>query len=114
MKIKASTGKTNLTDVSCQSIIYNGNTGDIALKNVVAEKAISIETSTGNVSFDQSDAYELIVVTDTGDVTGSLLSAKVFIVHSDTGRVDVPETTSGGKCKITTNTGDISIEILNK
>lgn len=113
LSVKVSSGKANLTDVSCRSIISDGSTGDIVLKNVVAEKTISIVRSTGDVSFDRSDAYELIVATDTGDVTGSLLSAKVFIVHSDTGMVDVPETTSGGKCKLTSDTGDIKINILN-
>ena len=64
--------------------------------------------------FVPNDAGELTVLTGTGDVTGSLLSAKVFITHSDTGMVDVPETTTGGKCKITTDTGDISMDVLNK
>lgn len=112
--ITVSTGKTNLTDVSCGSLNSTGNTGDIALINVLAADTISIERSTGDVRFEQCDAGELAVVTDTGDVTGSLLSAKIFIARSDTGRVDVPETTSGGTCRITTDTGDIRIEIINE
>jgi hypothetical protein len=40
-----------------------------------------------------------------------LLSEKVFITKSDTGRIDVPETVTGGKCKITTDTGSIRIYI---
>lgn len=112
--INVSTGKTNLTDVSCKSISSYGSTGDFFLKNVFASEMISIERSTGDVRFEQCDAGEMTVVTDTGDVTGSLLSAKVFIAYSDTGKIDVPETTSGGKCRITTDTGDIRIEIINR
>ena len=60
---------------------------------------------------DRSAPAELFVETDTGDVRGSLLTEKTFIVQTDTGSVDVPETTTGGKCEITTDTGDIEIEI---
>ena len=106
-----STGKTELTDVSCNSFSSTGSTGNISLKNVLTEEKISIERSTGDVRLEGCDAGELEIDTDTGSVTGSLLSAKVFIANSDTGKIDLPETTSGGKCKITTDTGDIRITI---
>lgn len=109
--VTVSTGKALLADVSCGSLISSGSTGDITLKNVIAAEQISIERSTGDVSFEQGDAAELLIKTDTGDVTGTLLSEKVFITQSDTGRIEVPETVTGGKCKITTDTGDINIEI---
>ncbi len=109
--ICVSTGDTVLADVSCNSISSAGSTGDIALKNVITEGIISIERSMGDVRLEGCDAGELEINTGTGNVTGSLLSSKVFIAHSDTGDIDVPETASGGKCKITTDTGDIRITI---
>ena len=36
---------------------------------------------------------------------------KIFIAKASIGDVSVPETTAGGKCKITTDTGDIRISI---
>ena len=42
---------------------------------------------------------------------GSLLSDKVFITETDTGNVNIPKTTDGGKCEIKTDTGDIKIKI---
>ncbi len=111
LKLHVSTGKAKLKDVSCQSLNSDGSTGDIELTNVIAAGMIQIERSTGDVELDRCDAGELLIETDTGDVTGSLLSSKVFITQSDTGRIDVPETTTGGKCKITTDTGDIKIKI---
>ena len=111
VEVSVSTGKTELKDISCKSIHSEGSTGNITLKNVVTEGTIAIERSTGDVRFEGCDADELEISTDTGDVTGSLLSSKVFIAHSDTGDIDVPETTAGGKCKITTDTGDIRITI---
>ncbi len=112
--IKVSTGRAVLTDVSCGSLVSNGTTGDISMQNVIAAENISVTRSTGDVKFEKCDAAELIIKTDTGDVTGSLLSGKVFIAKSDTGRISVPRTVSGGICEITTDTGNINIEITAK
>lgn len=111
IKIKVSTGDTKLTDARCKRVISNGSTGDISLKNVIAAEQFFIERSTGDVKFDGSDAAEIFVKTDTGRVNGSLLSDKVFITKTDTGSIDVPKTTTGGKCEINTDTGDIKITI---
>lgn len=111
ISISVSTGKTRMTDVSCNSITSDGSTGDITLKNVIAKEKITIERDTGDVEFDGCDAEELDINTETGDVKGTLLSEKKFIAQSDTGNVRVPETITGGKCMITTDTGDIKIEI---
>ena len=111
VKISVNTGKTSLTDVACKAVISSGDTGAITLKNVVAEESLVIDRDTGDVKFEDCDGAEIYVETDTGDVTGSFLSDKVFIAESDTGRVDVPRTTYGGKCEISTDTGDIKIKI---
>ena len=76
----------------------------------MAEK-FSVTRTTGYVKLDGCDASEIVIKTDTGDVTGTLLTEKVFIAHTDTGRVKVPNTTSGGRCEITTDTGNIKITI---
>ncbi len=109
--VNVSTGKAYLTDVACKKLTSSGDTGDILLKNVTASETISVERSTGDVTFDGSDAAEILVKTDTGDVTGTLLSDKVFVTQTDTGDVDVPKSVSGGRCEITTDTGDIIIRI---
>ena len=111
VKVRVSTGKANLADISCKNLISSGNTGDISLRNVIASEKISIKRSTGDVKFDDSDAAEIFVQTDTGNVTGTLLSEKVFIAKTDTGRVNVPNSISGGRCEIITDTGDIKINI---
>ena len=109
--VAVSTGKTYLTNVACKSVISNGNTGDIYLKNVIATEKFSVERSTGDVKFDGSDATEIFVKTDTGDITGSLLTDKVFMAQTDTGNVNVPKTADGGRCEMITDTGDIKITI---
>lgn len=111
MYIEVSTGDSEFNNVTCKNFVSKGSAGDIYLEKTVATEKLSINRSTGDVSFERSDAAEISVTTDTGSILGTLLSEKVFIVQSDTGRVTVPKTTSGGKCEVTTDTGRIKIEI---
>lgn len=110
-KLTLTTGKTNLKDIECKNLVSHGNTGDIFLKNVIAAEGFSIERSTGDVSFEASDAAEIFVKTNTGDVTGTLLSEKVFVTYTDSGRADVPQTSKGGRCEIKVGTGEVELEI---
>lgn len=114
VKADVSTGKVKLSDITCANLDSKGSTGEIFLKNVVASGKFNVKRSTGDVEFEGSDAAELFIETDTGDVGGSLLSEKVFIVSTDTGEIDVPKTVTGGRCEITTDTGDVEIRIEGK
>jgi hypothetical protein len=51
------------------------------------------------------------IETSTGSVKGTILTPKIFMIRSDTGKINVPETTTGGICRIRTSTGNISITI---
>lgn len=110
IQIRVSTGKTNMTDVICKGVVSTGSTGDISLKNVIAAEQFSIERDTGDVKMESCDAGEIFVKTSTGDVIGSLLSEKIVFAQTDTGNVNVPKSVTGGKCEITTDTGNIKIE----
>ena len=114
VKTQATTGKMRLTNVHCENFTVDGGTGDVILKSVYAEEKFNIEVTTGDVKFDRCDAAELNVKATTGDVTGTLRSDKIFIIKSTTGKVNVPETTTGGVCKIQVTTGDIKISIYEE
>jgi len=111
VKMSVDTGKASLKNVSCQNLVSNGNTGDLILQNVIAKEKFSLERNTGDIKFEACDANELLIKTDTGDIKGTLLTDKIFITNSDTGSIDVPKTTVGGKCEVTTDTGDINLSI---
>jgi len=111
LSLNVSTGKIELSGISCQNLTSTGSTGDIEMRSVIASGTFKIKRSTGDVDFEASDAGEINILTDTGDVKGSLLSEKIFIIDTDTGKKDVPKTLTGGKCEITTDTGDIKIRI---
>ena len=70
-----------------------------------------IYNNTGAVTLKKCDAKDVYITTKTGSVTGSFLTDKVIFAKSNTGKIEIPQLTSGGKCEITTDTGDIKITI---
>ena len=111
VSVKVSTGDISLSDISCDNLTTIGDTGNLDMTYVIASEKFTIERSTGDIKFNKCDAAEIYAKTDTGDVTGTLLSEKIFITNTSTGKVNIPESITGGKCKITTSTGDIKISI---
>lgn len=111
IQIGVSTGKTQCTNAQCSTLTTTGSTGDITLRGVIAEQDLTIERTTGDVELDRCDAAQLRIQTDTGDVTGSICTEKIFTTETDTGDVHVPQCSRGGKCEISTDTGDIQITI---
>lgn len=109
--VETSTGNIKLTDVNCSSLSAESSTGNITLRSVIAADRFTIRSSTGNVKFKNSDAASIYVKTSTGNVTGTLISEKIFITDTSTGDINVPKTITGGRCEITTSTGDIEISI---
>ncbi len=114
IKIKVSTGKLNLKNTDCKNLFTEGNTGDITLNNVIANEKFSIVRTTGDVIFKACDAKEVYTETNTGDITGSLLTEKTFSTKTNTGDIEIPQTLNGGKCELTTTTGDINITLVKK
>jgi len=114
MELHTDTGRIALTDSQIQTFSAESDTGDIHLDAVMISKTLEIKSDTGDVDISACDALELKIETQTGDVTGELLSEKIFITETDTGRISVPNSASGGVCSIKTDTGDISIKIKEK
>ncbi|MBQ8304835.1 MAG: DUF4097 family beta strand repeat protein [Blautia sp.] len=111
LDIEENTGDIVLQNVTCRNLKAEGDTGDLRLTDVTASGEFRLETDTGDIVFDGCDADAIHAETDTGDVTGTLLSDKVFYADTDTGSVDVPASTTGGRCEIESDTGDIRLKI---
>jgi DUF4097 and DUF4098 domain-containing protein YvlB len=97
--------------MSAGSMELSVSTGQLFLESVIVSGDLHAEASTGDIRLDACDAKNLQIQTDTGDVTGTLLSSKIFTAKSDTGKIHVPQTTTGGRCEVTTDTGNIKLEI---
>ncbi len=111
VSIQTDTGEVTLSDLTSSALTISTSTGDVSLSDVFVSGLLNIDSSTGDVDFKNSDAGTVSVKTSTGDVTGTFSSEKVFFTKSSSGDVSVPQTTSGGKCEITTSTGDVSIAL---
>ncbi len=109
--LRSTTGRTELASLTCASLTSEGTTGAVVLRDVKVSGSLSVTRGTGDVKFDRSDAAELTVKTGTGDVTGTLLTPKTFVTHTTTGSASVPGGSSGGRCEISTTTGDIRIAV---
>lgn len=103
------TGDVELHNANCNSLDINVKTGDTDLVNVLVNDDFNMIGSTGDVKLDGFDATNIYVEVSTGDVKGMILSNKIFNARSETGKVMVPETYSGGICKIRVSTGNIII-----
>lgn len=106
LTLAADTGDIELSIVLCKNVSITSDTGEVECEGLLAGEKISIRTDTGDVSLRGCDGASLWIQTDTGDVRGNLLTDKHYIAKSSTGDIEVPETV-GGRCEITTNTGDI-------
>lgn len=107
--LEASTGDIELHNVNCNKLDVKVSTGDTDLFNVIVNGDLNMKGSTGNVKLDGFDANNIYIEVSTGNVRGTIISDKVFNARSETGKVRVPETYSGGICKIITSTGNIII-----
>ena len=115
VKIETTTGDVTMTGIDVGGDIeISTTTGDVLLGNTVAEKNMMVKCTTGDVGFEKSDAKEITVTTTTGDIIGTFLSDKEFITNTSVGEVNVPKGTEGGRCELSTTTGDIGITIETK
>ncbi len=107
VKVKTSTGEIEMESFACASLWVKSTTGEQDYERVSVEGAMTLASTTGDISIEGCDTAEATITTDTGDVEGRFSSEMIFFAHTDTGRVRVPKSTLGGSCEITTDTGDI-------
>lgn len=106
---ETTTGSLTLTDCTADSLEAECETGKLTITNTVVAGKLTAETSTGDIILTHCDADSLLLESDTGDISGTLLTEKTVFAETDTGDIDVPRSTTGGSCRITTDTGDITI-----
>ena len=112
LALSTDTGDITVQNVSVGGLELETDTGDVLLTDVICRQ-FEAESSTGDIRMERFDADSIRIETSTGDVTGTLLSEKIFVTETDTGRVRVPSGSSGGRCEIHTDTGDIELTIAS-
>ncbi len=111
LDVENSSGSIEVIDVNCNSLSVNNTSGGITCSGVIAQDNITAKTSSGSIELLKSDADNLDIKATSGSIRGTLLSDKVFIAESTSGRVRVPQTTQGGICKVKTTSGSIDITV---
>lgn len=111
VNVHVTNGDLKLENVTCNNLTAEGSTGKAELNFVTASTTLRIKRTTGAIKLHYCDGGEIFIKSTTGDVTGTLRSFKVISAHTTTGKVDVPNCSSGGRCEINTSTGDIRISI---
>jgi DUF4097 and DUF4098 domain-containing protein YvlB len=110
LNLVTSTGDIKLNEVDCKTLNIEVSTGDVYLVDVVVLGDLALNGGTSDVKLERFDAANIEIEVSTGDVTGTILTSKVFHAKTSTGEVDVPESLTGGKCRVTTSTGDIILK----
>ncbi len=110
-EITLTTGDITLSSVTGGDITLGTSTGEIELDDSVFSGDMRIKTGSGDITFDKCDAANMYISTGTGDIEGSFLSDKKFNAKTKTGDVEIPASSDGGICEISSSTGDINIKI---
>lgn len=111
LDVNGTSGSIHLSDVECAHATVENSSGSIKCSNVIASGDMRLENNSGGISLDACDATNLKLSATSGSIRGSLLSPKNFIADATSGSVDVPESTSGGVCEVSTTSGSIQIRV---
>lgn len=107
IEMKTVSGDIDLSNVRSQCITADTTSGEVDFDHVITVGSIHIESVSGDVELNKCDADTLWLKTSSGDVSGFLLTEKIFLTDTSSGDVNVPHSASGGKCEITTTSGNI-------
>ncbi len=111
ISIKSENGAFTAEDVECENLTAESDSGDLYFKNFRSRVAVNISEKSGNLKFRKSDANVFIIDSKSGNVDAEFVSPKIYTVESKSGKVNIPESLSGGMCKIKTGSGNIRVTI---
>ena len=109
---RTTSGDIELSEIRAAGLSAHAIDGMIRLTDVVASGKLQLETVSGSIRLENCDADSLRLKSVSGDMIGSLLSEKIFLAETTSGRVDVPPSVSGGNCEIKTVSGDIKLSVV--
>lgn len=107
---EALSGDVEVCDANADNLSASSTSGDIELLRVSAVEFNAVTTS-GDIEFSRCDADDIRMKSTSGDISGTLLSEKMFSVHTTSGHVNVPDDGGSGKCEISTTSGNVNMRI---
>ena len=107
------TGDIRLADIASTEISATTEPGKITVIDTTAVGSLYIRSTSGKVSLRRADAAAITVETSSGDISGSLLSPKLFDVSSEHGRVSHPDSAGSAPCTVRTKRGSVRLDVAN-
>lgn len=111
LNVQTTSGDIALRDITCRNVNAGSTSGEIYLSKLYASEEIRLETVSGDIALRYCDGASLSIKSTSGEVSGRLATEKIFITDTVSGKVDVPETDSGGICEVKTTSGDIEFTV---
>ncbi len=112
LSVRASSGSVALTNSRSGSVISECTSGSVKLTNVVCQDKIQVKSTSGSIKLESCDAPAVELSANSGSIRATLLTGKVFDVHSDSGKINYPPSDrAGGSCTAETDSGSIRIEV---
>lgn len=111
LNIETVSGDMDLTNAETGILSASSTSGDMDFSDVIAESDFHAQTTSGDIEVNKCDGSYLYLKSTSGDVSGTLLSDKMFSVHTTSGNVNVPDDRGSEKCEIITTSGNVKIRI---
>ncbi len=112
LNVSSASGEIEVAGQSPRWAFLSSASGNMSLSNVLAEKRLQAQSSSGSITLNRCDGGEVALESSSGDIRGSLLSDKLFEIETVSGNVACPPSVKdGGLCSITTASGSVSIQI---
>ncbi len=111
LEVKTASGVVNLDNAVAGKIKTETTSGDINCNKVIATGDLDLESKSGDVSLIECDGKTIEISTTSGDVSGTLLTEKKILADSSSGKIFVPNFNVEDVCKVTTNSGDIMVNV---
>ena len=111
MEVGCTSGKIEVSNADCNSFNAKNNSGSITLSDVISATTLRAKNTSGKIEVLGCDGQNLDLSSVSGSIRGTILTDKVFVADSTSGRVRVSDTTQGGVCKAHTVSGSIDLEV---
>ena len=111
---KTVSGTQRVSNLTCRNATVYSTSGSVIASDLIASDNIHMEAVSGSLKLTRCDADTLWLKTVSGNVSGTLCTEKVFVTHSTSGGIRVPDTAAGGTCEVKTVSGSISLDVLDQ
>ncbi len=114
LTVKTNSGDVDIEKVHSETATVVVKSGNIRLTDTLAARESLLEAGSGNITLTACDSGSYEIRTSSGNVKGSILTPKVFLAKANSGNVRVPDTTSGGECRVKTGSGNVHLELYEE